>query len=54
LNGEQLPMRVFDLRMTRIIYAAGSPATCARLKELMQIPQQEKPLINADEPRKCS
>jgi myo-inositol-1(or 4)-monophosphatase len=35
LNGEQLPMRTFDLRMTRIIYAAGSPATCARLKELM-------------------
>ena len=35
LNGEQLPMRVFDLRMKRIIYIAGSPAMCSRLRELM-------------------
>ncbi len=35
LNGEQLPMRQFDLRMTRIIYVAGSPAMCGRLRELM-------------------
>jgi myo-inositol-1(or 4)-monophosphatase len=36
LNGEQLPMRTFDLKMKRIIYVAGSPAMCARLKELMK------------------
>jgi myo-inositol-1(or 4)-monophosphatase len=35
LNGEQLPMRQFDLKMTRIIYVAGSPAMCVRLRELM-------------------
>ena len=35
LNGGQLPMRQFDLKMTRIIYVAGSPAMCARLRELM-------------------
>ena len=26
LNGEQLPMKVFDLKMNAIIYAAGAPA----------------------------
>ena len=36
LNGEQLPMRTFDLRMKRIIYIAGSPAMCTRLRGLMQ------------------
>lgn len=35
INGEQLPMRVFDLKMKRIIYVAGSPAMAARLKDLM-------------------
>jgi myo-inositol-1(or 4)-monophosphatase len=35
LNGEQLPMRQFDLKMTGIIYLAGSPAMCARLREVM-------------------
>ncbi|MGH7944073.1 MAG: inositol monophosphatase family protein [Opitutaceae bacterium] len=35
LNGEQLPMRVFDLRMPRIIYLAGSGAMCSRLRDLM-------------------
>jgi myo-inositol-1(or 4)-monophosphatase len=35
LNGGQLPMRAFNLRMERIIYVAGSTATCARLKALM-------------------
>ena len=35
LNGEQLPMRVFDLKMKKILYIAGSPATCSRLRELM-------------------
>ncbi len=35
LNGEQLPMRVFDLRMKKIIYVAGSGAMCARLRQLI-------------------
>lgn len=35
LNGEQLPMRQFDLKMKRIIYVAGSPSMCAKLRELM-------------------
>jgi myo-inositol-1(or 4)-monophosphatase len=34
LNGEQLPVRQFDLKMRRIVYVAGSPAMCARLAEL--------------------
>jgi myo-inositol-1(or 4)-monophosphatase len=37
LNGEQLPMREFNLRMERIIYVAGSPPTCRRLRELMAL-----------------
>ncbi len=36
LNGEQLPLRTFDLKMTRIVYVAGSPEMCARLRALMQ------------------
>ncbi len=36
MNGSQLPLRQFDLRMGRIIYVAGSPVTCARLMELMR------------------
>ncbi|MEI6463311.1 MAG: inositol monophosphatase [Verrucomicrobiota bacterium] len=35
LNGEQLPMRVFDLRMRKIIYVAGCPAMAARLSDLV-------------------
>lgn len=35
LNGERLPMRDFDLKMSRIVYVAGSPAMCARLCEIM-------------------
>jgi len=35
LNGAQLPLRAFDVRMSRIVYVAGSPAMCARLRELM-------------------
>jgi myo-inositol-1(or 4)-monophosphatase len=34
LNGEQLPIRKFDLAMKRIIYVAGSPAMCDRLQAL--------------------
>lgn len=36
LNGEQLPMRRFDLKMKRIVYLAGSPAMCGRLQELLR------------------
>lgn len=35
LNGEQLPMTVFNLKMKPIIYVAGGPAMVARLRELM-------------------
>jgi len=35
LNGEQLPMRVFNLKMGRILYVAGSPEMCTRLRGLM-------------------
>ena len=35
LNGEQLPMRDFDLRMKRIVFVAGSPAMCAGLSALV-------------------
>lgn len=37
LNGEQLPMRLFDLKMKRIIYVAGSASTCERLTALMAV-----------------
>jgi myo-inositol-1(or 4)-monophosphatase len=36
LNGEQLPIRSFNLNMNKIVYVAGSPAMCTRLRELMQ------------------
>ena len=36
LNGEQLPLRTFDLRMPRIVYVGGSAAMCARLRTLME------------------
>ena len=36
LNGEVLPMRIFDLKMKQIVYVAGSAAMCARLRELMK------------------
>jgi myo-inositol-1(or 4)-monophosphatase len=35
LNGEQLPMRTFNLKMNRIVYVAGSAVMCARLRELV-------------------
>jgi len=34
LNGEQLPMRQFDLHMHRIVYVAGGPAILAELRDL--------------------
>jgi myo-inositol-1(or 4)-monophosphatase len=38
LNGAQLPMRTFDLGMSRIIYVAGSPAMALRLAGLVSAP----------------
>jgi myo-inositol-1(or 4)-monophosphatase len=35
LNGEQFPMREFDLKMRRIFYVAGNAAVCARLRQLL-------------------
>ncbi len=34
LNGEQLPLREFDLAMPRIVYVAGPPAMCDELERL--------------------
>jgi myo-inositol-1(or 4)-monophosphatase len=36
LNGEQFPLRVFDLKMKRIQYIAGNAKVCARLRELLR------------------
>lgn len=36
LSRQELPMQTFDLKMPRIIYAAGSPAMVAQLRELMK------------------
>ncbi len=33
LNGEPLPIRTFDLKMNKIIYVAGRPEMCARLRQ---------------------
>lgn len=35
LNGEQLPIRSFDVAMGRIVYAAGPPALAGRLAQLL-------------------
>ncbi|MBS0662823.1 MAG: inositol monophosphatase [Verrucomicrobia bacterium] len=35
LNGEQFPLRQFDLGMPRIRYVAGSPETCAALRRVL-------------------
>jgi len=37
VNGEQLPMRVFNLKMARIVYVAGSPVVAARLASLVGV-----------------
>jgi myo-inositol-1(or 4)-monophosphatase len=34
INGDPFPMRQFDLKMKRIVFVAGGPAVCAKLKEL--------------------
>ena len=38
INGEQLPMKVFDLKMGRIMYVAGPPAMALRLAALVAAP----------------
>ena len=35
INGEQFPLRQFDLKMGRIFYVAGNDAVCARLRQLV-------------------
>ena len=35
INGEQFPMRQFDLKMNRIQYVGGNSATCTRLRQLL-------------------
>lgn len=37
LNGEQFPLRQFDLKMGRIFYVAGNTTVCARLRELLGV-----------------
>ncbi len=37
LNGEQFPLRQFDLKMKRIQYVAGSDLMCQRLRELLKV-----------------
>ncbi|MBP8961957.1 MAG: inositol monophosphatase [Opitutaceae bacterium] len=36
LNGEQFPMREFNLKMSRIVYLAGSAETCRELRAILQ------------------
>jgi myo-inositol-1(or 4)-monophosphatase len=36
LRGTPIPLRQFDLKMPGLIYAAGSPAMCARLRAEME------------------
>jgi myo-inositol-1(or 4)-monophosphatase len=38
INGEQLPMKVFDLKMGRIMYVAGPPPMALRLAALVSSP----------------
>ncbi len=38
LNGEQLPMKTFDLGMKQIVYAAGAPSMAKRLAALLAGP----------------
>jgi len=37
LNGEQFPLRYFDLKMRRIFYIAGNDAVCQRLHALLRV-----------------
>jgi len=37
LNGEQLPIRTFDLKMKKIVYVAGHAQMCTRLRAAMRV-----------------
>lgn len=37
LNGDQFPLKEFNLKMERIFYVAGNAAVCARLRELLRV-----------------
>jgi myo-inositol-1(or 4)-monophosphatase len=37
INGEQFPLRHFDLKMPRIFYVAGNAAVCRELRTLLKI-----------------
>ena len=37
LNGEQFPMRTFNLKMRRIFYVAGNAEVCGRLRQLLKV-----------------
>jgi len=37
LNGEQFPLKVFNLKMERIQFVAGNAAACATLRALMKV-----------------
>ena len=37
LNGEQFPLREFDLNMSRIMYVAGNPVMCAKLRSVLKM-----------------
>jgi len=43
MNGEQLPMKLFDLKMGRIVYVAGAPAMAARLAGLVAVQKALRP-----------
>ena len=36
LNGEQFPLRQFDVNMARIQYLAGNAAMCGKLRRVLQ------------------
>jgi len=37
LNGQQLPLKTFDLKMGRIFYLAGNEIMCARLRAVLSV-----------------
>jgi len=43
INGEQLPVRKFDVKMGRIVYVAGAPAVASRLAGLVRAPGTLRP-----------
>jgi myo-inositol-1(or 4)-monophosphatase len=43
INGEQLPMKVFDLKMARIMYVAGPPVMALRLTALVAASTDVRP-----------